>query len=187
MILMPPGSAKSTYTSLLFPVWWFLRHPRSTVICASHSLGLARSFGRRARDLVQDIYLKLTGPFPTDIGNPGAYLYRLGTNLMLDQIKQRGRTGRRETAWRELNTRAAGGEDVSEIPAADEALAARQQLAQIIAAVETVAPAAREAFRLHKLQGLSHQETATAMGISRSSVEKHIMTCLKVISAKVAR
>ena len=140
-----------------------------------------------ARDLVQDIYLKLTGPFPTDIGNPGAYLYRLGTNLMLDQIKQRGRTGRRETAWRELNTRAAGGEDVSEIPAADEALAARQQLAQIIAAVETVAPAAREAFRLHKLQGLSHQETATAMGISRSSVEKHIMTCLKVMSAKVAR
>ena len=54
MILMPPGSAKSTYTSLLFPVWWFLRHPRSTVICASHSLGLARSFGRRARDLVRD-------------------------------------------------------------------------------------------------------------------------------------
>ena len=54
MILMPPGSAKSTYTSLLFPVWWFLRHPRSTVICASHSLSLARSFGRRARDLVQD-------------------------------------------------------------------------------------------------------------------------------------
>ena len=48
MILMPPGSAESTYTSLLFPVWWFLRHPRSTVICASHSLGLARSFGRRA-------------------------------------------------------------------------------------------------------------------------------------------
>ena len=54
MVLMPPGSAKSTYTSLLFPVWWFLRHPRSTVICASHSLGLARSFGRRARDLVQE-------------------------------------------------------------------------------------------------------------------------------------
>ena len=54
MILMPPGSAKSTYTSLLFPVWWFLRHPRSMVICASHSLGLARSFGRRARDLVQE-------------------------------------------------------------------------------------------------------------------------------------
>ena len=140
-----------------------------------------------ARDLVQDIYLKLAGPIAPDIGNPGAYLYRLGANLMLDQIKQRGRTGRRETAWRELNTRVSGGEDVADIPAADEALAARQQLAQIIAAVETVAPAAREAFRLHKLQGLIHQETATAMGISRSSVEKHIMTCLKVISAKVAR
>lgn len=52
MILMPPGSAKSTYASVFFPVWWFTQHPRSSVISASHSLGLAEHFSRRVRKLI---------------------------------------------------------------------------------------------------------------------------------------
>jgi predicted phage terminase large subunit-like protein len=52
MILMPPGSAKSTYASVIFPAWWFTQHPRSSVISASHSLGLASHFSRRVRDLI---------------------------------------------------------------------------------------------------------------------------------------
>ena len=54
MITMPPGSAKSTYASVLFPAWWLARHPRSTLICASHTSHLAETFGRRVRDLVID-------------------------------------------------------------------------------------------------------------------------------------
>jgi predicted phage terminase large subunit-like protein len=49
MVLMPPGSAKSTYVSHLFPAWWFTRHPRSSVISACHTASLAGYFGRRAR------------------------------------------------------------------------------------------------------------------------------------------
>ena len=52
LVLMPPGSAKSTYTSVLFPVWWFVVHPRSSVIAASHTADLAVSFGRQVRSLV---------------------------------------------------------------------------------------------------------------------------------------
>jgi predicted phage terminase large subunit-like protein len=52
MILMPPGSAKSTYGSIIFPVWWFTQHPRTSVISASHSLGLAEHFSRRVRKLI---------------------------------------------------------------------------------------------------------------------------------------
>jgi hypothetical protein len=52
MILMPPGSAKSTYASVIFPVWWFTQHPRSSVISASHSLGFAEHFSRRVRRLI---------------------------------------------------------------------------------------------------------------------------------------
>jgi predicted phage terminase large subunit-like protein len=52
MILMPPGSAKSTYGSVLFPAWWFTQHPRSSVICASHSLDLAEHFSRRVQRLI---------------------------------------------------------------------------------------------------------------------------------------
>jgi predicted phage terminase large subunit-like protein len=52
MILMPPGSAKSTYASVVFPAWWFTQHPRSSVISASHSLSLAEHFSRRVRTLI---------------------------------------------------------------------------------------------------------------------------------------
>jgi predicted phage terminase large subunit-like protein len=52
MILMPPGSAKSTYTSVLFPAWWFTQHPQTSVIAASHTYGLAGYFSRRLRDLI---------------------------------------------------------------------------------------------------------------------------------------
>ncbi len=49
---MPPGSAKSTYTSVLFPAWWFTQHPQSAIITASHSAGLASHFSRRVRALI---------------------------------------------------------------------------------------------------------------------------------------
>lgn len=52
MVLMPPGSAKSTYTSLLFPPWWMARRGGGAVICASHTQSLAQHFGRGVRRLI---------------------------------------------------------------------------------------------------------------------------------------
>jgi predicted phage terminase large subunit-like protein len=54
MVLMPPGSAKSTYASILYPAWWFTQHPASSVIAASHTTGLAEHFGRQVRDIVKE-------------------------------------------------------------------------------------------------------------------------------------
>lgn len=54
MVLMPPGSAKSTYASLLFPAWWMARQPHTSVIAASHTAELAEHFGRRLRNLVAE-------------------------------------------------------------------------------------------------------------------------------------
>ena len=52
MLLLPPGSAKSTYASLVFPPWWLARHPQSSIIATSHTASLARHFGRGVRGLV---------------------------------------------------------------------------------------------------------------------------------------
>jgi predicted phage terminase large subunit-like protein len=54
MVLMPPGSAKSTYASILFPAWWFVHHPRSSIIAASHTAGLAERFSRQVRTLITE-------------------------------------------------------------------------------------------------------------------------------------
>lgn len=54
MVLMPPGSAKSTYASILFPAWWFIQHPNTSIIAASHTADLATHFGRQVRSLVSE-------------------------------------------------------------------------------------------------------------------------------------
>jgi RNA polymerase sigma factor (sigma-70 family) len=139
-----------------------------------------------AEDLVQDIYLKVCGLPPAEIGNPGAYLFRIGANLMFDRIKVERRGQRREAEWRQVNTEGPG-EGVAEAAPADMALDARQRLQAVIEVVDELPPQVREAFRLHKLEGLTHAETAKAMKVSRSSVEKYLMTCLSRLNARIGR
>ena len=52
MIFMPPGSAKSTYTSEILPPYWFKKFPQSSVIGCSHTGELAQRFGRRVRNKI---------------------------------------------------------------------------------------------------------------------------------------
>lgn len=50
MIFAPPGSAKSTYASVLFPAWFMGKHPTKSIIQGSYNDSLATRFGRRARN-----------------------------------------------------------------------------------------------------------------------------------------
>lgn len=52
MVLMPPGSAKSTYASVLFPPWFLGRQPTSAVLGVSNTTDLAERFSRRVRNIV---------------------------------------------------------------------------------------------------------------------------------------
>lgn len=53
MVLMPPGSAKSTYSDVVFVPWFMARKPRRNVILASYASDIAKKQGRRARQLIQ--------------------------------------------------------------------------------------------------------------------------------------
>lgn len=53
MILLPPGSAKSTYASVLFPPWYLNRASGRTVLACSYAYTLIENFARRARNLVE--------------------------------------------------------------------------------------------------------------------------------------
>lgn len=50
MVFMPPGSAKSTYGSVLYEEYFLGRNPQLTVIGASHTADLANRFSRRVRN-----------------------------------------------------------------------------------------------------------------------------------------
>jgi predicted phage terminase large subunit-like protein len=51
---LPPGSAKSTYASVLFPPFAMANHPKAQFLAASHTTELAERWGRRVRNLVSE-------------------------------------------------------------------------------------------------------------------------------------
>jgi len=53
MVFMPPGSAKSTYCSVVAPSYLMGRQPDMRIILASYGSDLARRHGRRARQVVR--------------------------------------------------------------------------------------------------------------------------------------
>ncbi len=53
MIFMPPGSAKSTYASVVAPTYVMGKIPNYKIILASYGQDLARRHGRRARQIVK--------------------------------------------------------------------------------------------------------------------------------------
>jgi len=139
-----------------------------------------------AEDLVQDIYVRLSGiDEPAEIQNPMAYLYRLGSNLMLDRLRGERRTAHRDGAWLDTQTTRVGLHEVSAEPDAEAAVAARQRLSLLAEALKELGPQTQRVFRMHKFEGLSHPEVAAQLGISRSAVEKHMMAALKHLLARL--
>ena len=139
-------------------------------------------------DLMQELYLKVAAiPQAEEIRSPGAYLYRLASNVMLDRLRHDRRAANRDSDWRRLYHITTPLEDAADLPSAETAAAARQHLRRVIEALDVLPPLTRRIFRLHKFDGLSHAETAAEVGISRSSVEKHMMEALRHLTAKVGR
>ncbi len=56
MLLMPPGAAKSTYTSVLLPAWFLNpeQYPSDMMLACSYSYTLIEGFSKLARDIIQE-------------------------------------------------------------------------------------------------------------------------------------
>lgn len=139
-----------------------------------------------AEDLVQEIYLKIqNGRDYDNVKNPAAYLYRIGTNLLVDRKRGQIRALKRDTEWHSINAEALGKDYVTGDPSGEDSLAAKQRLAEVLKAVEELPPQCQRVFRLHKFDGLSHAQVAEKLRISRSAVEKHVSAALKALTRKL--
>ena len=68
MIFMPPGHAKSSYASWLFPAFYLGNRPEDKVIAASHTGDFATSWGRKVRNL----FALAEWPFPVKLAADSA-------------------------------------------------------------------------------------------------------------------
>jgi hypothetical protein len=105
-IFMPPGSAKSTYGSVLFPPW-YMQLTGGSVIAASHTVELAEKWGRRIRGLVNEHTQQLGIELASDSQaagrwalTSGAEYYAAGVGTgMVCAVSAAASTGRKTGEW----------------------------------------------------------------------------------------
>src|SRR5215468_455504 len=81
-IFMPPGSAKSTYTSKLFPSWYLSRHKGHNLIAASHTQTLAERWGRHSRNLIEEYKYVLDLELASDSAAAGRWALTNGSEYL---------------------------------------------------------------------------------------------------------
>lgn len=81
-VFMPPGSAKSTYASILFPPWCMGQHPKAQFLAASHTTELAERWGRRVRNIIAEKGHKLQISLHPDIQAAGRWQLNQGGEYM---------------------------------------------------------------------------------------------------------
>lgn len=142
---------------------------------------LTRHVGCRelAADLLHELFLRLLANerAATDIRHPRGFLFRCARNLATEAASS--------PHWRD----AVPAEDLpAEAEGADWLCPERQTgdkqtLDRLLATVMRLPPRCRDAFVLHKFDGLSYAEVAERMGISVGAVEKHMMRALDACRA----
>lgn len=140
----------------------------------------ARRVGSRseAEDLTQEVFLRMVRSLdPGHVDNIEAFVFRTAVNLLRD----RSRRGKSQTARQiEFAHRQAEFDDLSPERVFD----SRQSLNVVIAVLEELDERTRDAFILHRLEGMKHAEIAELLGVSVSSVEKYIIKALALLAKR---
>lgn len=79
MICAPPGSAKSTYTSVLFPVWFLGRKRNLDLVQVSFAQDMAERMARSARDLLLEHGPLLGVELMSDNASIGSWRFKNGS------------------------------------------------------------------------------------------------------------
>jgi RNA polymerase sigma factor (sigma-70 family) len=143
---------------------------------------IARITGSRTDvdDLAQELYLRtVAAEAQRPINNPKAYLFEAARNIARTERATRTRRVL-EIIGDALNT------DVCAEELSAEAVSIGQErFAMFCEAVALLPPQCRKVFLMRKVYGRSHREIAAALGISESTVEKHIGTALARCAAYI--
>jgi RNA polymerase sigma factor (sigma-70 family) len=120
-------------------------------------------------DLVQEAYVRVCALSPAQaVDSPRALLFRIARNLAVDRARQKVARATDDVAdFEPLNVS-------SEEAEPDEQVDLRRRFESFCAAVDGLPPLCRRVFVLRKVYQLSHAEIAQALGLSHSTIEKHV-------------
>ncbi|GFE72992.1 sigma-70 family RNA polymerase sigma factor [Novosphingobium sp. TCA1] len=129
-----------------------------------------------AEDVVQDAWTRFIDAAEVQaIHEPDRFLFRIARNLALDARRRRAFEGR---LFAQDATDAAQ-RIASDMPSAQASAEAADELAHIMDAVSRLPERTRQAFLLHRVEGLTLVEVGARLGLSKSLVHELVVSALE--------
>lgn len=158
---------EKAYSKWRFPLLRFLRRKMTN--------------DNEAEDLVQESFLRwASSGTVSNVERPHSFLFKIATNLLYDR-------SRRQSVRKDVMVAMDDIADASlqaQVNAAEVSygaanspehhVASREVLALLQQAINELPPRQREVFLLHRVEGLTQEEVALQLGISRQMVVKHL-------------
>lgn len=146
----------------------------------AHKPMLRAFFSRRVAathetdDYVQEVYLRVLARVPAKkVSSWRAFLLKTASNLIVERARSRN-----AVRHRRIDVPIEEAALVEDDSNPERSLAAREQLAQLQAALEQLDPVRRQAFVLCRIEGWSHDEAAKQLGVEREAVTRHVERAL---------
>ncbi|MRG48922.1 RNA polymerase sigma-70 factor [Chitinophaga sp. SYP-B3965] len=155
----------------------YVRHNRQVLAFAIHLTHSAVD----AEDILQDTFLRLwtsRAQLP-DIERFDSYIFMIARNRIMDHLRKVALQQRLiDQVWANIS-------ETSEEPA--QQLDVRESKQLIHQALEALSPQKQTVFQLSRHQGLSHEQIAQQLGLSKSRVKNLLVETLKHIRVYLAR
>ncbi len=136
--------------------------------------------GLETDDIVQETYAILATLADVDhIDSPQAYAFQTAKSLVMRHFR-RARIVRFDTISDADLLSAAADE-----PSPEQQVSAREELRSVNQLIAGLPAKCREAFSLRKVHGRSQRDVAAQMGISESTVEKHVGRALRILMSRM--
>lgn len=121
-------------------------------------------------DIVQETYARLTMLADVEhIQSPKGYFFQTALSLLLQEKRRAHIAPIDDYASFDLIV-----DREAPVPLQDRQVEAQEELARVNEVIQTLPEKCREVFILRKMYGLSQREIAAKLGLSESTVEKHI-------------
>jgi RNA polymerase sigma factor (sigma-70 family) len=135
-----------------------------------------------AADITQETCLRLiAAENPKPVGSIRALLFKVARNLAIDHLRSRVRRSLFEEGL--ANLYAVAGQE----PQPVDVISAQDELVKLREGIERLAGQERRIFEMCRVEGLAHKDIAARLGISVSTVEKHMAAALDFLRRHLER
>src|ERR1700682_4725583 len=148
---------------------WFLNQVFRHRAALHRYLRRFTSGAEDVEDLVQETYVRMYALQDfRKIDSPRALLFRIAHNMAIERARRQSTQATDSVA--DLESISVYSTEAS----VDEQIDARRRFESFCAAVDRLPPLCRRVFVLRKVYRLSHDEIAEVLGVSHSTIEKHV-------------